>query len=80
MLASGPDVLGEWLVLRLEALSVQNCGDISGHELLRVVSARRGAAAPQVANITFLKITQCYLLDPEVLERLIPLVDTVRTF
>ena len=79
MLAAGPDTLGQWLLPRLEAISVQNCGDISGHELLRVVSARRGAAAPQVANIAFLKITQCYSLDPEVLDRLTSLVDTVRT-
>ncbi|KAI0739136.1 hypothetical protein C8Q80DRAFT_1112894 [Daedaleopsis nitida] len=79
MLASGPDTLGEWLLPRLEALCLQNCGDISGHEILRVVTARRGAAAPEVANIAFLKITQCYSLDPEVLVRLTSLVDTVRT-
>ncbi|KAI0716379.1 hypothetical protein C8Q76DRAFT_616820 [Earliella scabrosa] len=79
MLAAGPDTLGEWLLPRLEALCVQSCGDISGHEILRVVSARRGAAAPEVANISYLKITQCYLLDPEVLARLTELVDTVRT-
>ena len=79
VLAAGPDTLGQWLLPRLEALSIQNCADISGHELLRVVTARRGAAAPQVANIVYLKITQCYSLDPEVLDRLTRIVDTVRT-
>ncbi|RDX41478.1 hypothetical protein OH76DRAFT_1489460 [Lentinus brumalis] len=79
MLAAGPDILGRWLLPRLEALSLQNCVDISGHELHRVVLARRGAAALEVANITYLKVSQCYSLDPEVLERLISLVDTVRS-
>ncbi|EJF57801.1 hypothetical protein DICSQDRAFT_173550 [Dichomitus squalens LYAD-421 SS1] len=78
MLAAGPDTLGEWLLPRLEAIGVQNCEDVTGHELLRVVTARRGAAAPEVSNIVFLKITQC-LLDSEVLERLTQKVDTVLT-
>ena len=80
MFAAGPDTLGQWLLPRLEALALQNCVDISGHELLRVVLARRGAAAPQVANIAYLKVAQCYSLDPEVLERLTSLVDTVQCF
>ncbi|KAI0720799.1 hypothetical protein C8T65DRAFT_274175 [Cerioporus squamosus] len=80
MLAAGPDTLGQWLLPRLEALGFQNCVDISGHELFRVVLARRGAAAPQVANIAHLKVSQCYSLDPEVLERLTSLVDTVLSF
>lgn len=79
MLAAGAEILGEWLLPRLKAISVQNCGDISGHELLRVVSARRDAAEPEVSKIVFLKITQCYSTDPEVLERLTQIVDTVRT-
>lgn len=79
MLTAGPDTLGEWLLPRLEALCLQSCADVSGHEVLRVVMARRGAAAPDVANITYLKISQCYLLDPEVSNRLAELVDTVRT-
>ncbi|KAI0676578.1 hypothetical protein C8Q78DRAFT_959901 [Trametes maxima] len=79
MLSTGPDTMGEWLLPKLEALCVQNCADISGHELLRVVGSRRGAAAGQVANIAYLKLSQCYLLDPEALERLKDLVDTVRT-
>ncbi|KAI0642546.1 hypothetical protein C8Q79DRAFT_218338 [Trametes meyenii] len=78
MLAAGPDTMGEWLLPRLEALCMQNCADISGHELLRVVGSRRGTAAGQVANIAYLKLSQCYLLDPEALERLKDLVDTVR--
>ncbi|KAI0367689.1 hypothetical protein BV20DRAFT_545538 [Pilatotrama ljubarskyi] len=79
VLAASPDTVGEWLLPRLEALCIQNCPDISGHELLRVVTSRRGAAAVQVAKISYLKISQCYLLDPEALERLTALVDTVRT-
>ncbi|KAI0764553.1 hypothetical protein BD413DRAFT_482285 [Trametes elegans] len=79
LFAEGPDVMGQWLLPRLEALCMQGCADISGHELLRVVNARRSAADDEVANISFLKLSQCYLLDPEVLERLASLVHTVRS-
>ncbi|KAI9066842.1 hypothetical protein FKP32DRAFT_1673533 [Trametes sanguinea] len=77
-LSAGPETMGEWLLPRLEALCFQSCPDISGHELLRVVSARRGAAASKVANIIFLQFSQCYNVDNEALERLEDLVLTVR--
>lgn len=77
ILAADSETLGEWLLPNLEALSIQNCGDISGHELLRVVSVRY--ASEQVKNIVYLKITQCYPLDPDVLDHLSSLVGTVRT-
>ncbi|KAL7277406.1 hypothetical protein PYCCODRAFT_1369429 [Trametes coccinea BRFM310] len=77
-LSAGPETMGEWLLPRLEALCFQSCPDISGHELLRVVTARRGAAALQVANIIFLQFSQCYNVDNEALVRLEDLVPTVR--
>ncbi|OJT08405.1 hypothetical protein TRAPUB_693 [Trametes pubescens] len=79
VLAAGPDTMGGWLLPRLEALCFQSCADISGHEILRVVDARRGAAAADMAKISYLRLIQCYSVDPEALERLKALVVAVRS-
>lgn len=78
LLAGGPGATGEWLVPKLQALCVQNCRDVSGHELLRVVLARAGSSVREVEDIRYLKIAQCYSMDQEVLDQLIQLVETVR--
>ncbi|KAA1472387.1 hypothetical protein DENSPDRAFT_821172 [Dentipellis sp. KUC8613] len=65
-----------WLLPELEALCLQNCRDVSGHELLAIVRARN--LSPGVRSIRFLKISQCYGLDHDVLDQLQLLVDTVR--
>ncbi|KAL1946331.1 hypothetical protein VTO73DRAFT_15458 [Trametes versicolor] len=77
VLSAGPDMMGGWLLPRLEALCFQSCADISGHEILRAVNARRGAAAADVSKISYLRLTHCYSVDPEALERLKALVDVV---
>lgn len=79
VLSAGPATMGGWLLPRLEALCFQSCADISGHEILRVVDARRGAAAADVSKISYLRLTHCYSVDPEALERLKALVDVVRS-
>ncbi|KAI8976628.1 hypothetical protein BD414DRAFT_159710 [Trametes punicea] len=76
MLAAGPETIGEWILPRLEALCFQACPDVSGHDLLGVVTARRAAA--QVSNLSYVKFSQCYNVDPQAVERLESLVHTVR--
>ncbi|KAI0332849.1 hypothetical protein GY45DRAFT_1245884 [Cubamyces sp. BRFM 1775] len=78
VLAAAPETTGEWLLPRLEALCLQSCADVSGYELLQVVNARRGAADTQVAKISFLKLSECYLVSSEAFDRLTTLVATVR--
>lgn len=82
VLATAPDVTegggtGQWLLPRLQALCVQNCRDISGHELLQVAWARNAGGA-SVSPIRYIKISQCYGLDPETHEQLCRAVTTVR--
>ncbi|KAI0266549.1 hypothetical protein BC834DRAFT_924021 [Gloeopeniophorella convolvens] len=82
VLASSPENIetgggGDWLLPRLQALCVQNCRDISGHELLQVAWARN-AGGSAVSPIRYIKIAQCYGLDPETHEQLCRAVDTVR--
>jgi hypothetical protein len=60
------------------ALCVQNCRDISGHELLRLVRARLNHTG-EVKAIRYLRISQCYSVDAEVVDTLKGLVDTVVT-
>lgn len=76
-----------WVLPKLEALCLQNCRDVSGHEILRVVLARNGAAlnlsgrrgeAEGVSAIKFVKVSQCYGLDPDVHELLAREVGTLR--
>jgi F-box-like len=68
---------GKWLLPRLQALCVQNCRDISGHELLQVAWARNAGGA-SVSPIRYIKIAQCYGLDLETQEQLSRAVATVR--
>ena len=82
VLAAAPDAgevgaAGQWLLPRLQALCLQTCRDISGHELLQVVWARNAGGA-SVSPIRYIKIAQCYGLDPETHEQLCRVVTTVR--
>lgn len=70
LLASGPERVGRWLLPNLEALSVSGCRDVSGHELLRVVRARKEASRDEVCKIRMLRIFPCYTLDDEIVESL----------
>jgi hypothetical protein len=69
---------GIWVLPNLCALCVQNCRDVSGHELLRLVRARQNHAGG-VKAIRYLRITQCYSVDAEVVDLLKGLVDVVVT-
>ncbi|KAF8504422.1 hypothetical protein F5888DRAFT_1655651 [Russula emetica] len=60
-----------------DALCVQNCRDISGHELLQIAWARNAGGAA-VSPIRYIKIAQCYGLDVETHEQLCRAVTTVR--
>ncbi|KAH9177609.1 hypothetical protein EDB89DRAFT_2112101 [Lactarius sanguifluus] len=62
---------------RRRSLCVQNCRDISGHELLQVAWARNAGGAA-VSPLRYVKIAQCYGLDPETHEQLCRAVTTVR--
>jgi hypothetical protein len=82
VLATAPDasdggIAGQWLLPRLQALCVQNCRDISGHELLQVAWARN-AGGSAVSPIRYIKVAQCYGLDPDTHEQLCRAVTTVR--
>lgn len=79
LLATGPATRGAWLLPRLQGLCVQFCRDLTGHELLRVVRARNTVSDPEVEDIKYLRIEWCYSLDPDALEQLMALVETVRT-
>jgi hypothetical protein len=68
-----------WLLPRLQALCVQNCRDVSGHELLNVVRAR-AAGGPGVQPLRYLKVSQCFGLDPEMHQALTRLVDAVYVY
>lgn len=69
---------GVWILPNLCAFCVQNCRDISGHELQRLVRARL-AHAGEVKVIRYLRISQCYSVDAEAVDTLKGLVDTVVT-
>ncbi|KAH9946858.1 hypothetical protein B0H21DRAFT_877003 [Amylocystis lapponica] len=78
LLAAGPATTGVWILPRLQALCIQHCVDVTGHELLRVVCARRGPSVPDADDIRYLKFVQCDALDPDALDQLKAVVDTVR--
>jgi hypothetical protein len=76
-----------WLVPQLKALAITNCRDISGHEVLRVVSARKGAwnsgggdilKASVVQKLDFVRIAQCYGLEDDIADALQDAVTTFR--
>ena len=75
--ANDAGIAGRWLLPRLQALCVQNCRDISGHELLQVAWARNAGGAA-VSPLRYVKVAQCYGLDPETHEQLSRAVTTVR--
>jgi hypothetical protein len=83
VLASSPEatdgggVTGKWLLPRLQAFCVQNCRDISGHELLQVAWARNSGGAA-VSPIRYIKIAQCYGFDHDTNEQLCRAVTTFR--
>jgi len=79
VLASTPTNIGdEWILPRLEAFCIQQCRDITGHELLRFVRSRYGPSIRDAADIRYLKIAQCYGVDLDILEQITVLVDVVR--
>jgi len=79
VMSSGPAVTGDqWILPRLEAFCIQQCRDVTGHELLRLVRSRHGPSVRDAVDIRYLKIAQCYMLDLEVLEQITVLVDVVR--
>ena len=67
----------EKIVPKLEALCLQNCRDVTGHELLRLVRSRLGSN-DMPGTIGYLKLAQCYALDLTALEQLVGLVSVVR--
>jgi hypothetical protein len=69
---------GIWVLPNLCGFCVQNCRDISGHELLRLVRARLNHPG-EVKAIRYLRISQCYSVDAEVVDMLKSLVDVVVT-
>lgn len=78
LLAGGPALTGRWILPNLEALCVQNCRDVYGHELLRLVQARQGLSVPDVKDITVLRIATYGSLDADVVEQLKQNVDTLQ--
>ena len=78
LLAGGPLLTGRWILPNLEALCVQNCRDISGHELLRVVKARQGRIVPDAKDIVAIRIATYQSLDVDVVELLKQNVDTLQ--
>ncbi|THH03706.1 hypothetical protein EW145_g6073 [Phellinidium pouzarii] len=82
LLAAGPERIGSWLLPNLRALSLNGCRDVSGHEILRVVCARREGSTSGleggVTPIRMVRLAPCYPLDPEVVESLRQNVDELK--
>jgi len=66
----------EKIIPKLQALCLQNCRDVTGHELIRLVRSRLMLGS--TGTIEYLKLAQCYALDPTALEQLAGLVSVVR--
>lgn len=66
----------EKIAPNLQALCLQNCRDVTGHELARLVRSRLGSN--HTATIEYLKLAQCYTLDLTALKQLAALVPVVR--
>lgn len=78
LLGTPPTPPSVWLLPRLEALSVHQCMDVSGHEMLRLVRARIDSPSLEAEHIRYLKISQCESFDPDAHELLKSLVPVVR--
>lgn len=79
VMTSSPATTGDqWILPKLEAFCIQQCRDVTGHELLRLVRARYGPSVRDAVDIRYLKIAQCFGLDPDILEQITGLVDVVR--
>ncbi|TDL18791.1 hypothetical protein BD410DRAFT_728147 [Rickenella mellea] len=78
LMAGGPTLTGGWILPNLQALCVQNCGDISGHELLRVVRARRGTSVPDVKDVRVLRVVPNTIED-DIIDVLRQNVDSLQT-
>ncbi|KAI5118482.1 hypothetical protein M0805_003514 [Coniferiporia weirii] len=73
LLAAGPERTGAWLLPNLRVLSLSGCRDVSGHEILRVVRARKAGAVAGlggVVPIRMVRLAPCYPLDPDVADSL----------
>jgi hypothetical protein len=79
LLASSNGTSDTWILPHLQALCVQNCRDVSGHELLQVARARC-SAGPGVAPLRYMKISQCFTLDMDAHQQLTRLIDVVRVY
>ena len=66
----------EKIIPKLRALCLQNCRDVTGPELIRLVHSRYGSN--DAGTIEYLKLAQCYTLDLTALKRLTALVSVVR--
>ena len=66
----------EKITPNLKALCLQNCRDVTGHELIRLVRSRLGSN--QAGMIGYLKLAQCYSLDLVALKQLATVVSVVR--
>lgn len=80
-----------WLLPDLRALCIQNCRDISGHEILRVLRARimaslgddeYGGYVPtkelEVERIRHVRINQCFGVEDEMIESIRGVVDVLK--
>ena len=77
-LASPSGMMGAWLLPRLQVLSLFGCKDVTGHEVLRVIQARRQAEPGSVARVKMVRLVPLYPLDPEVLDTLRENLDELR--
>ena len=66
----------EKIAPKLQALCLQNCRDVTGNELVRLVHSRLDSS--DAGMIGYLKLAQCYALDLTALKRLTALVSVVR--
>ena len=75
---STPSDGSEWVLPRLEAFAVQGFRDVSGHEILKLVNARKTGKG--ASSLRYVKISDCFALDGEVLSLLSQAVDVLRVY
>lgn len=75
---SAPSDGAGWILPRLEAFAVQGFRDVSGHEILRFVRARETGKGAQ--TIRYVKISDCFALDGEVISQLTQAVEIFRYY